>query len=629
MGHVLIPKSEVKGVTTRGGKMTSEATRSKEINETRINKNEPPRFKHDKQEKPHDDSVENKSLSLGEPKPTRMSLELADRLIQYLRGIVKNVLIKVDKLVLPINFVILDMPEDSRILIILGRPFLATARAMINVFNKKITLSVGYDEVIFDMDQSNTETKDKKEAENLVAYHLSRLENPHMEVLTKREIADEFPDEHLMVLRSKFKDDEPWYTTFINYIARKVVPLNWTFKKRKSFFSQVNTYFWEEPYAFKICTDNRIRRCVDGRETLKILEHCHSGPTGGHYSANVTAKKVYEFRYEKPQNNIQVCEVFDLWGLDFIGPFPQSRAYKTLTGCTPFRLVYGKACHLPVEIEHKAHWALKQYNIDFTLSSKSCLMQLNELVELRDDAYENTRIYKERTKKWHDSRLCGDKDFKDPGGKKSTKSGILPQDCPRDNATDADITKSSPQLFDVAIQISTGSFNKSELVPSTWSLPTERLRSSEITFSSWNMKRIMDHAQALEELKLEARLQPFSNTLKGVSSVPFTYFWSNQNVIDEDNTNLSRYGFTYPVHQSLGKSSSPELSTGDDPDLRSYLNKILDLTAGRIGHRSLGVGSGSSLSVCSVPCNRCTSGKTHLSSLQTEPELPRVRNLVL
>ncbi|GJW81719.1 hypothetical protein Tco_0145694 [Tanacetum coccineum] len=215
------------------------------------------------------------------------------------------------------------------------------------------------------------------------------------------------------------------------------------------------------------------------------------------------------------------------------------------------------------------------------------------------------------------------------------------------------MTTASPQLFDVAIQISTGSFNKSELVPSTWSLPTERLRSSEITFSSWNMKRIMDHAQALEELKLEARLQPFSNTLKayasivkrllssvfiapikldtflGVSSVPFTYFWSNQNVIDEDNTNLSRYGFTYPVHQSLGKSSSPELSTGDDPDLRSYLNKILDLTAGRIGHRSLGVGSGSSLSVCSVPCNRCTSGKTHLSSLQTEPELPRVRNLVL
>ncbi|GKB65891.1 DNA-directed DNA polymerase [Tanacetum coccineum] len=95
-----------------------------------------------------------KKLGLGEPKATRMSLELADRSIQYPRGIIKNVLIKVDKFVLPIDFVILDMPEDSRVPIILGRPFLATARAMIDVFNKKITLRVGDDEVVFDVDQS-------------------------------------------------------------------------------------------------------------------------------------------------------------------------------------------------------------------------------------------------------------------------------------------------------------------------------------------------------------------------------------------------------------------------------------------------------------------------------------------
>ncbi|GKE47697.1 DNA-directed DNA polymerase [Tanacetum coccineum] len=93
-------------------------------------------------------------LGLEEPKATRMSLELADRSIQYPRGIIKNVLIKVDKFVLPIDFVILDMPEDSRVPMILGRPFLATARAMIDVFNKKITLRVGDDEVTFDVEQS-------------------------------------------------------------------------------------------------------------------------------------------------------------------------------------------------------------------------------------------------------------------------------------------------------------------------------------------------------------------------------------------------------------------------------------------------------------------------------------------
>ncbi|GJS43718.1 DNA-directed DNA polymerase [Tanacetum coccineum] len=95
-----------------------------------------------------------KKLGLGEPKATRISLELADRSIQYPRGIIKNVLTKVDKFVIPIDFVILDMHKDSRVSIILGRPFLATARAMIDVFKKKITLRVGDNEVIFDVDQS-------------------------------------------------------------------------------------------------------------------------------------------------------------------------------------------------------------------------------------------------------------------------------------------------------------------------------------------------------------------------------------------------------------------------------------------------------------------------------------------
>ncbi|GJW32634.1 DNA-directed DNA polymerase [Tanacetum coccineum] len=91
-----------------------------------------------------------------------MSLELRDRSIQYPRGIIENFLIKVDKFILPIDFVILDMPEDSRVPIILGRPFLATARAMIDVFNKKITLRVEDDEVIFNIDQSikRTPTED-------------------------------------------------------------------------------------------------------------------------------------------------------------------------------------------------------------------------------------------------------------------------------------------------------------------------------------------------------------------------------------------------------------------------------------------------------------------------------------
>nr|GEU61631.1 hypothetical protein [Tanacetum cinerariifolium] len=172
-------------------------------------------------------------LGLREPKPTGMSLELVDRSIQYPRGIVENLLIKVDKFVHPIDFVILDILEDSRIPIILRRPLLATARAMIDVFNKTITLRVGDDE-------------------------------------------------------AKVNDVEPWYEDYVNYIVEKVVPPKWTSKKRKRFYSQVKNYFWDEPYAFRLCPYNMMRRCVAGNEIIEILAHSHSGPTRGHHSASIT-----------------------------------------------------------------------------------------------------------------------------------------------------------------------------------------------------------------------------------------------------------------------------------------------------------------------------------------------------
>ncbi|GJU99613.1 reverse transcriptase domain-containing protein [Tanacetum coccineum] len=147
-------------------------------------------------------------------------------------------------------------------------------------------------------------------------------------------------------------------------------------QEKNKVFKDCNHYFWDDPFLFKTCADQIIRRCVDGKEALEILKACHSGPTGRHYGANFTAMKVFDAgfywptiykdayelikscdacqrqgkisqRDEMPQNAIQVCEIFDVWGIDFMGPFPSSRGNKYILVAVDYLSKWVEAKALP------------------------------------------------------------------------------------------------------------------------------------------------------------------------------------------------------------------------------------------------------------------------------------------
>nr|GEW32821.1 reverse transcriptase domain-containing protein [Tanacetum cinerariifolium] len=431
--------------------------------------------------------------------------------------------------------------DDPRVPLILGRSFLRTGRALIDVYGEEITLRVNDEAVTFNLNQTTrySSTYDDLSVNRIDIIGVARedpwislihcvpkkggitvVENKNNEIIPTRlevdrakfDVIAKLPHPTTVEGVRSFLGHTGFYRRFIQDFSKIARPMTHLLKK-------------ETPFVFS-------KDCIDAFETLKkklteapiLVVPDWNLPFELMCDASDYAIGKISQWDEMPQNVIQVYEIFDVWGIDFMGSFPSSRgnkyilvavdylskwvevkalptndarvvvkflkslfarfrtpraiisdrgtyfcndkfakvmskygvthclatayhpqtsaqvevsnrglkrilertvgenhaswseklddalwafrtAYKTPIRCTPYKLIYGKSCHLPIKLEHKAYWALKHANFDLKTAGDHRKLQLNELNKLRDQAYENSLIYKEKTKKLHDLKI--------------------------------------------------------------------------------------------------------------------------------------------------------------------------------------------------------------------------------
>nr|GEX89856.1 reverse transcriptase domain-containing protein [Tanacetum cinerariifolium] len=366
-----------------------------------------------------------KKLSLPKFTPTRMTLELAHRSITRPKGVAEDVFVKVGKFHFPTDFVVVDFKADPRVPLILGRSFLMTGRALIDVYGEEITLWVNDEAVTFNLNQTT---------------------------------------------RYSSFDDDLSETPFV--FSKDCIDAFETLKKKLIEASILVVPDWNLPFElmcdasdFAIGAVSGQRVCMD-KKLLISSKLVMKDPPGAIMMPISSQESKISQRDEMPQNVIQVCEIFDVWGIDFMGPFPSLGGNKYILVAVDYLskvIISDRGTHFcndkfakvmskygvthglatayhpqtsgQVEVsnrglkrilertvgENRASWsdkiddALWAFRTAFKTPT-GCTpykltagdhqkLQLNEINELRDQAYENSLIYKERMKKLHESKI--------------------------------------------------------------------------------------------------------------------------------------------------------------------------------------------------------------------------------